>query len=61
MSPPTATALISITGPARDEAILRDGWHSVLRLSFDDVEPVTFPGQDRHLRALSSLPFTPLP
>ena len=54
MRPPRATALISITDPARQPARIGDGWHSVFRVSFDDVDPVTFPGQDGHLCAIES-------
>ena len=54
MRPPSATALISITDPGRPMAALRDGWHAVLRLSFDDVDPVTFPGLDDPLDSLSA-------
>ena len=54
MKPPQATALISITDPSREQAHLRLGWHSVLRVAFDDVDAVTFPGQDGHLQEISS-------
>ena len=54
MRPPNATALISITDPARQLARIGDGWHAVLRVSFDDVDTVTFPGQDGQMLAISS-------
>lgn len=54
MRPPRATALISITDPARGEASIGQGWAAVLRVAFDDVDPVTFPGQDEDLVALSA-------
>ena len=51
---PRTTALISITDPARQSAKIGGGWHSILRVTFDDVDPVTFPGQDGQMRAISS-------
>jgi predicted protein tyrosine phosphatase len=54
MCPPLATALISITDPKRPLAAVGQGWASILRVSFDDVDPVTFPGQDKHLKAITS-------
>ena len=49
MKVPKATALISITDPSREQAHLGIGWHAVLRVAFDDVDAITFPGQDGHL------------
>ncbi len=37
MKVPKGTALISITDPTREPARLGIGWHSVLRVAFDDV------------------------
>ena len=53
MRPPRATALISITDPSRAQASLGGGWQAVLRLTFDDVDPVTFPGRDAHLKEIT--------
>lgn len=39
-------ALISITDAERLPALVRDRWCAVLRLAFDDVDPITFPGAD---------------
>lgn len=46
MRPPRATALISITDTARPPATLKAGWSEVLRLAFDDIDPVTYPDDD---------------
>ena len=54
MRPPGAAALISITDTTRTQAEIKDGWHAVLRVSFDDVDPLTFPGQNRDLLTISS-------
>ena len=43
MSPPRRAALVSITDPARAPAVVRDGWQAVLRVAFDDKDPVHFP------------------
>ena len=53
MKVPKATALISITDPSRGQARLRAGWHAVLRVAFDDVDAITFPGQDGHLQEIT--------
>lgn len=37
--PAPDSALISITDPGAEPACLRDGWVSVLRLAFDDIDP----------------------
>ena len=54
MCPPMATALISITDPSRPIAAIGEGWAAILRVKFDDVDPVTFPGQDQHLQGITS-------
>jgi protein-tyrosine phosphatase len=36
-------AIISITDHSAQDANLKDGWHAVLRLSFDDVDPIESP------------------
>jgi predicted protein tyrosine phosphatase len=54
MRPPRRTVLISITDPNRSDAALGPGWADVLRLKFDDVDSVTFPGQDRHLQEITA-------
>jgi predicted protein tyrosine phosphatase len=53
MKAPKATALISITDPSREQAPLGSGWHSVLRVAFDDVDAMTFPRQDAHLQEIT--------
>jgi predicted protein tyrosine phosphatase len=54
MKVPKGTALISITDPTREPARLGIGWHSVLRVAFDDVDSVTFSGQDGHLLEITA-------
>jgi predicted protein tyrosine phosphatase len=54
MRPPLKAALISITDPSRPKAVVRDSWAAILRLSFDDVDAVTFPGQDKHLMEITA-------
>ena len=54
MKPPRATALISITDPSRPQANLAVDWGLVLRVAFDDVDPITFPGQDAHLKEITA-------
>jgi predicted protein tyrosine phosphatase len=54
MRPPLNTALISITDPGRPKAVVRESWAAILRLSFDDVDAVTFPGQDKHLKEITA-------
>ena len=54
MRPPDAALMISITDPARAEANIGAGWKAVLRISFDDVDEITFPGQDVHLKKISA-------
>lgn len=44
-APRPGEALISITDHGAPEATLRDGWHAVLRLAFDDVDPVDSPAE----------------
>ena len=53
MKAPRSTALISITDPSREQARLVSGWQSVLRVAFDDVDAMTFPGQDAHLQEIT--------
>ena len=57
MRPPRDTALISITDTARPPAALREGWSEVLRLSFDDIDPVTYPddGFDEEYAAMREI------
>jgi predicted protein tyrosine phosphatase len=54
MRPPQATALISITDPGKTLAALGEGWASILRIAFDDVDQMTFPGQDLHLSEITA-------
>ncbi len=42
-SPGSSEAIISITDKGAPEANLRAGWFAVLRLSFDDVDPIESP------------------
>jgi predicted protein tyrosine phosphatase len=46
-------ALVSITDPGVPGALLSPGWGGLLRLSFHDADPVTFPDSDRHLTGMS--------
>jgi predicted protein tyrosine phosphatase len=54
MKAPLSACLISITDPGRPEAKLKDGWLGILRLSFHDVDQVTFPGANPNLEPLST-------
>ena len=54
MRPPKTSSLISITDPSRNPATFHSGWVGLLRVSFDDVDAVTFPGQDKHLKEISA-------
>jgi predicted protein tyrosine phosphatase len=53
MRPPKNTVLISITDPSRSDASIGGGWVDILRLKFDDVDQVTFPGQDLNLKEIT--------
>ena len=46
--------MVSITDTTRSEANLQGGWLGVLRLAFDDVDPITFPGANPELTPFSS-------
>ncbi|MBL8383566.1 MAG: hypothetical protein JNM90_10840 [Burkholderiales bacterium] len=46
LRPPRRSAIISITDRDRPSANLRSGWDDVLRLPFDDFDPVTWPEED---------------
>jgi predicted protein tyrosine phosphatase len=46
LSPPRSSAIISITDRDRPPAALKAGWDDVLRLSFDDIDPVTWPEEE---------------
>lgn len=54
MRPPRSAALISITDPARAQALVQDGWHAVLRVAFDDKDPVTFPDDYEDLQEITA-------
>lgn len=56
MLPDPTMAVISITGPRSPAADLNDGWHAVLRLQFDDVDPEEGPPDafDGHLVPLTA-------
>lgn len=53
MQPPRDAALISITDPGRALAQLRPGWTDVLRIAFDDIDPVDYPDEDDSLQAIT--------
>jgi predicted protein tyrosine phosphatase len=46
MRPPLRSAVVSITDPGKAAASLKPGWKAILRLAFDDVDPLTFPGMN---------------
>jgi predicted protein tyrosine phosphatase len=50
-----SAAVISITSTGSTIPALQAGWHSVLRLESDDVDPVTFPGANQDLRQMTTL------
>lgn len=52
MRPPRDAALISITDPGRPPALIGEGWHAVLRVAFDDKDPVTFPEDYEEMREI---------
>ena len=54
MRPPAKCALISVTDTTRPEAELSQNWHAVLRVAFDDSDPITFPGLNPELLPLSA-------
>lgn len=54
MRPPRDAALISITDPKRAQAAIPDGWHAVLRVAFDDKDPVTFPDDYEDLQEINA-------
>ena len=45
MRPPRRSAIISIVDTDKHPAALKAGWHAVLRLSFDDLDPDSFPAE----------------
>lgn len=49
MHPPARCALISITDRGKPPPQFQPGWNAVLRLAFDDVDPVAFPGMNPEL------------
>jgi len=53
MRPPRNAALISITDPKRAQAEIPDGWHAILRVAFDDKDPVTFPNDHEDLQEIN--------
>lgn len=53
MAPPAKAALISITDTERlSRPKFQPGWAAVLRISFDDLDPLTFPQLDDVAEAL---------
>lgn len=53
MRPPLGCGLVSITDSNRPLASLSTGWQCVLRLEFDDVDPVSYPGANGELTCMS--------
>jgi predicted protein tyrosine phosphatase len=54
MRPPRSCALISITDSDKAPASLREGWAAVLRIAFDDIDPVSYPDDYDGLREMST-------
>ena len=54
MRPPQSCALISITDTDKAPARLREGWTAVLRIAFDDIDPVSYPDDYDDLQEVSS-------
>ena len=54
MRPPRRAALVSITDTAAAPAVIRDGWQAVLRVAFDDKDPVHFPDDYEDLQEISA-------
>jgi predicted protein tyrosine phosphatase len=54
MRPPRNCALISITDPDTAPASLREGWTAVLRIAFDDIDPVSYPDDYDGLQEVST-------
>ncbi len=48
-----SVAMISITGSGTKYPILDPLWHCILRIEFDDVDPLTFPGANQDLRKIT--------
>ena len=55
MNPPDAAVLISITDFNKPQVSFKEGWGQILRVSFDDVDLLTFPSADSHLHNISAL------
>ena len=53
MSGRPSAAIISITSPGKTPPTLGVRWRSVLRLEFDDVDPITFPGANEELQQMT--------
>lgn len=49
MRVPAMCSLISITDSTRQPANISSNWHAILRLTFDDVDPITFLGANPEL------------
>ena len=54
MRPPSMCALISVTDKGKPQAELPQGWHAILRVAFDDADPITFPGANPELVPISA-------
>lgn len=48
-----SAAIISIVGADKALPALSSGWHSVLHLIFDDVDPITFPNANQSLQQMT--------
>jgi len=46
-------AVISVTGHGKEHPALGYRWHSIFRMAFDGVDPLTFPGANLNLRPIS--------
>ena len=53
MRPPANCALISVTDTDKAKAELSHTWHAILRVAFDDSDPISFPGANPELCPLS--------
>ena len=53
MEPTTLSGLISITDTDKPPARLKAGWATILRISFDDIDPVTYPDDYEGMQAIS--------
>ena len=54
MRPPQDAALISITSPGEPAARLQPGWSRILRVEFDDIDPLSFPDDYAGMQPISA-------